>query len=297
VGTCAARHAFAKLEKMSVAILVRNLWARGVILREVVKESQATKQENSMKKFLLSTLSVVAMAAPAIAADLPARPYKAPPPVVMPVYDWTGFYIGGNGGWGESRNCWNLVPLTGTVLGDGCLSKSGGLIGGQVGYRWQTGAMVLGLEAQGDWANLNGTHVSLLDPTFTLGTKVEGLGLFTGQIGWAWNATLLYFKGGAAVTSNRFFVNNTLTGLGLATASATRWGGTVGIGGEYGFSPNWTVGIEYDHLFMGDSNNSFSVVNPLAAGALNRISQDVDMVTLRFNYKFGGYGAPVVSKY
>jgi outer membrane immunogenic protein len=89
----------------------------------------------------------------------------------------------------------------------------------------------------------------------------------------------------AAVTSNSFFANSTLTGVGLASASSTRWGGTGGIGVEYGFSPNWTAGIEYDHLFMGDSNNSFSVAN---AGALNRISQDADMVTLRFNYKFGG---------
>ena len=92
-------------------------------------------------------------------------------------------------------------------------------------------------------------------------------------------------------------MNSTLTGAGLASASATRWGGVVGIGAEYGFTPNWTVGIEYDHLFMGDSNNSFSVANPLLAGALNRISQDVDMVTVRFSYKFGGYGNPVVAKY
>ena len=203
-----------------------------------------------MKKFLLGTIGLVAMAAPAVAADLPARTYtKAPPPVVMPVYDWSGFYIGGNGGWGESRNCWGIVPLAGAVIPDGCI------------------------------------------------TSLDGLGLFTGQIGYAWNATLLYLKGGAAVTSNSAFINSTLGGVGLASISSTRWGGTVGIGGEYGFSPNWTVGIEYDHLFMGSANNSFSVANPLLAGALNRISQDVDMVTLRFSYKFGGYGAPVVSKY
>jgi outer membrane immunogenic protein len=244
-----------------------------------------------MKKLLLGSLGLVAMAAPAVAADLPARTYKAPPPVVvMPVYDWTGFYIGGNGGWGESRNCWGIVPLTGTILADGCVSKSGGLLGGQIGYRWQTGPMVIGLEAQGDWADLSSSHVSLLDQTFTLGTKVDGLGLFTGQIGYAWNASLLYFKGGAAVTSNRFDVTSTFGGIGLAAVTSTRWGGTVGVGWEYGFSPNWTAGIEYDHLFMGDSNNSFSVVNPLQAGALNRISQDVDMVTIRFNYKFGGFG-------
>jgi outer membrane immunogenic protein len=105
-------------------------------------------------------------------------------------------------------------------------------------------------------------------------------------------------KGGAAVTDNRFSILSTLTGAELAAASATRWGGTVGVGWEYGFAPNWSAGIEYDHLFMGNSNNSFSVVSPIAAAFLNnRISQDVDMVTVRFNYRFGGWGAPVAARY
>jgi opacity protein-like surface antigen len=74
---------------------------------------------------------------------------------------------------------------------------------------------------------------------------------------------------------------DTDTGAEPASASAPRWGGVVGFGFEYGFAPNWSVGLEYHHLFMGDANNSFSVVNPIVAGALNRIRQDVDMVTLR----------------
>ena len=70
----------------------------------------------------------------------------------------------------------------------------------------------------------------------------------------------------------------------------------MGVGFEYGFAPNWSFGVEYDHLFMGDANNSFSIVNPIVAGVLNsRVSQDVDMVTLRFNYRFGGYGAPLAA--
>ena len=135
-------------------------------------------------------------------------------------------------------------------------------------------------------------------PTFSTRTKTDGIGLFTGQIGYAWNAALFYVKGGAAVTSNRFSILDTLTGIELASASATRWGGVVGVGFEYGFAPNWSVGLEYDHLFMGDANNSFSVVNPVfPAFVNNRISQDVDMVTLRFNYRFGSYGAPVTARY
>jgi outer membrane immunogenic protein len=124
-----------------------------------------------------------------------------------------------------------------------------------------------------------------------------GIGLFTGQIGYAWNASLFYFKGGAAVTSNRFDILTALGGVDVASASSTRWGGSIGVGFEYGFAPNWSAGLEYDHLFMGNSNNSFSVANPIVAGALNRISEDVDMVTIRVNYRFGGYGAPVTARY
>ena len=163
---------------------------------------------------------------------------------------------------------------------------------------------MFGLEAQGDWADLSNTRPSLFfDPFAGPGfistrTKTDGIGLFTGQIGYAWNASLFYVKGGAAVTSNRFSILETISGIELASASATRWGGTAGVGFEYGFSPNWSFGVEYDHLWMGDANNSFTGVRFVTAGVLNnRITQDVDMVTLRLNYRFGGYGSPVVAKY
>ena len=73
----------------------------------------------------------------------------------------------------------------------------------------------------------------------------------------------------------------------------------MGVGFEYGFAPNWSVGIEYDHLWMGTANNSFSGrTDPRLVGFLNgRISQDVDMLTVRINYRFGGYGAPVTARY
>lgn len=252
-----------------------------------------------MKKFLLASVALIAlgMAAPASAADMAAKA-RPPAPMVVPIYDWTGFYIGANGGWGQSRNCWDFVDVAGVVIADGCRERSGGLVGGQIGYRWQWGGgWVIGLEAQGDWADLSNRRVSSINPAFSTRTTTDGIGLFTGQIGYAWNAALLYVKGGAAVTNNRFSILDTLTGTELAAASATRWGATVGVGLEYGFAPNWSIGAEYNHLFMGDANNSFSVVNPIVAGAANRISQDVDMVTLRLNYRFGGYGAPIAARY
>jgi outer membrane immunogenic protein len=254
-----------------------------------------------MKKFLLATVGLLAlgMAAPATAADLAARPYtKAPPPMVAPIYDWTGFYIGGNGGWGQSRNCFDFVDAFGVFVADGCRERSGGLVGGQIGYRWQASQWVFGLEAQGDWADLSGQRISLINPLFSTRTQTDAIGLFTGQIGYAWNQALFYVKGGAAVTSNRFSILDTFTGFEFASASSTRWGGTVGVGFEYGFTPNWSFGVEYNHLFMGDANNTFTGLTPIAAAFVNnRVSQDVDMVTARINYRFGGYGAPIAARY
>ena len=245
-----------------------------------------------MKKFLLSAAVVLGMATPASAADMAV---KAPPaPLPPPVYSWTGFYIGANGGWGQSRTCWDFVPAVGAVVADGCSTRSGGVVGGQIGYRWQAGQFVFGVEGQGDWADLESSRLSVINPLFSTTTKTDGLGLITGQLGWAWDAALFYVKGGAAVTSNRYDIYTTVGGIGVASASSTRWGGALGVGFEYGFTPNWSIGLEYDRLFMGDANNTFSVVNPIVAGAANRIGQDVDLLTIRLNYRFGG---PVVARY
>jgi outer membrane immunogenic protein len=252
-----------------------------------------------MKKILVGAIGAMALglSAPASAADLAARPYtKAPPVVVAPIYDWTGFYIGGNGGWAQNHNCVDFLRTDGTVAATGCNDRSGGVIGGQLGYRWQASQWVFGLEAQGDWADLSNTRV--IDATLlSARAKTSAIGLFTGQIGYAWNASLFYVKGGAAVTDNRLSVLDTASGTELAAQSATRWGGTVGVGWEYGFAPNWSAGIEYDHLFMGHRNNSFTAPAITASFVNDRIRQDVDMLTLRVNYRFGGYGSPVVAKY
>ena len=253
-----------------------------------------------MKKLLIAAAGMMAvgLCAPASAADLAARPYtKAPPPIVSPVYDWTGFYIGANGGWGQSRGCVDFVTALGTVAG-GCADRSGGLVGGQIGYRWQTNQFVFGLEAQGDWANLRTQRQSLLFPGETYRSQIDALGLFTGQVGYAWNNTLLYVKGGAAVVNQRFDIFDTVGGLGVAQAERTRWGGVVGVGLEYGFAPNWTAGIEYDYIFRQSDNNVLST--PLLAPITTvstRTSTEISMVTGRISYKFGGYGAPIAARY
>jgi outer membrane immunogenic protein len=253
-----------------------------------------------MRKFLLSTLGLVSMAAPAFAADLPV---KAPPVYVPPpMYNWSGFYIGADGGWGRSNNCWDFFAAGGGMLPAGCFDKSGGIVGGQIGYRWQqpNNHFVFGVEAQGDWANLNRTQISVSDPALTFGNKLDALGLFTAQIGWAIDNWLWYVKGGAAVTNNTFTVSSTIGGLGIASAGSTRWGGSVGTGFEYGFSPGWSVGVEYDRLMMDAQNFVVPVAAPLVGGSLARVTQGVDIATVRVNYRFnwgGGGGGSLFPNY
>src|SRR3954449_7318704 len=119
------------------------------------------KEPHTMRKILLGAVALIAFAAPAAAADLAARPYtKAPPAPIALVYDWSGFYIGANGGWGSSRKCWDFVTPAGVfVANEGCHDATGGTAGGQVGYRWQSGTWVFGIEGQGNWADFRGSNV------------------------------------------------------------------------------------------------------------------------------------------
>jgi outer membrane immunogenic protein len=146
------------------------------------------------------------------------------------------------------------------------------------------------LEAQGNWADFKGSNASLQFPGQTNQTRIDSFGLFTGQIGYAWDRTLFYVKGGGAVTDNKYTAISTLPPLiGIDTARDNRWGATVGAGIEYAFVPNWSVAFEYDHLFMGNRD----VVSPTGFLIVDHIKEDVDLFTVRVNYKFGGpWGGP-----
>jgi len=110
----------------------------------------------------------------------------------------------------------------------------------------------------------------------------------------------LYVKGGAAVTDTKYDTFDIPTGVLLSSANPTRWGGTVGAGVEVGFWQGWSVGVEYDHLFMGSRDVSFLTPAGVFAGT-DHIKQDVDMGLVRLNYRFnwGGpnYGGPGVGNY
>ena len=235
------------------------------------------------KTIFLAVVGMLGLTHGASAADLAARPYVKAPAIVQAAYDWSGFYIGVNGGWGTGDVNWDLLG----VGNEGSHNPSGGTFGGQVGYRWQMASWVFGLEAQGNWADFRDDNLTLLGGGFDNQTKVNAFGLFTGQIGYAWDRTLVYVKGGAAVTDNRYRVFDA-TGALSDFANETRWGAAVGAGFEYAIMPNLSLGFEYDHLFMGGNDVAF------ASGAIDHIKQDVDLFTARLNYKFGG---PAVARY
>ena len=166
-----------------------------------------------MKKFLMGAVGLLAlgMAAPASAADMAVEGTAAR-------LRWSGDLQLDRLLHRRQRRLGSEPQLPGIsfdvcwLLGTSLTAAPRGpevVVGGQIGYRWQANQWVFGVEAQGDWADLSSTRVSpFFDPrrASRTRTKTDGIGLFTGQIGYAWNAALFYVKGGAAVTSNRFSI-------------------------------------------------------------------------------------------
>jgi outer membrane immunogenic protein len=246
-----------------------------------------------MNKVLLGTVGTIAMVTSASAADMASSPYDRAPPMIAANYDWSGFYIGANGGWGTSHKCWDFTNAAGVfIVSEGCHDATGGTAGGQLGYRWQVSHLVFGAEAQGNWADFHGSNRSIPFPAFINDTHVDTLGLFTGQVGFATNNGLFYVKGGGGMTSDRYRGYSSLTGAQVSdTVDNTRWGAVAGVGLEFGFAPNWSAGIEYDHMFMQDKLITFTNIGTVApagtAFASDRIHQDVDLLTVRINYRWG----------
>ena len=215
----------------------------------------------------------------------PCRPQAAYVPAPPRVYDWSGFYGGINAGWARSSSCWDytLLPFNGP---EGCQDASSGVVGAQIGFRFRYEAFVFGVEVQGDWADIRGSNVSQLFPTFTNQSRVNDIGMITGQIGYAFNNLLLYTKGGAATTRTSYGVITTVGGAPAGIASdQIRWGGIFGGGVEYGFTPSWSIAVEYDHMFMPTHVVDFADASgsPLPFGQ-DHISQSIDLVTVRLNF-------------
>jgi outer membrane immunogenic protein len=243
-----------------------------------------------MKKFLLATVALAALgaAAPALAADLAARPYtKAPPPVLAPIYNWTGFYVGGHIGaaFGNDSNFNGLIG--------GNNSDARFLGGVQVGGDYQFAPnWVLGIEGQYSW--LSGNNVNAVFPNgFIYTNDQRGIGSVTGRLGYTWGPALLYVKGGYAFSDN----SQSLVQAGIPQAFALdgshRDGWTVGGGLEYMFAQNWSGKIEYQYYDFGNTR----FVTPIDLAPFGSIRNDEHTLKVGINYRFGGFGGPVVAKY
>jgi outer membrane immunogenic protein len=195
-----------------------------------------------MKRILLAGAFALVAGGQALAADLPPPPPppRAPAtyvPTTAPVYNWSGIYIGANGGYAFG---------TTTPTGGAGFNTNGFLAGGTVGGNIQWGGFVLGAEGDWDWSNLNGTGII----GGTAGTfNSNWLATARGRAGWAFDRVLLYGTGGGA------FANAGFTGLG----STTMDGWTAGGGLEFAFAPNWTAKAEY--LYVDFSNPSLGAAN------------------------------------
>jgi outer membrane immunogenic protein len=209
-----------------------------------------------MKKALLTAVSLVVLGmAPAIAADLPARTYTKAPVAVAPINNWTGFYLGAMGGYVEK----------------------GGLAGGTLGYNWQTGALVLGVETDAAWSNAKATSPVIGG---VIGTdKVDALGTVRGRVGYAFDQVLIYGTGGYAWMDNKL----TLSGGGVTISdSHVHNGWAAGAGVEVMFAPKWSVKAEYLYRSFASENYFAGIVPPGApSGTLN-----LNSVQVGVNYHF-----------
>jgi outer membrane immunogenic protein len=252
-------------------------------------------------KLILSAVAAVGAIAgigAASAADLAARPYtKAPPVVVAPVYDWSGFYIGGQIGYDWRRDS-NVERLLATGVPDGWRANSSpaGVVGGfHAGYNVQSGMMVYGLEADIEAADISGSGLYSLNggPPITdhINSKTDWQGSFRGRIGVASNNVLFYGTGGVSFADIQHDYVTGLAGPPITSFSETRAGWTLGAGIEYGITANWRARIEYRYTDYGTLTNN---VGTQFLGALQDQRITDNSVRGAISYKFG---TPVVAKY
>jgi outer membrane immunogenic protein len=251
-----------------------------------------------MRKVLGLVGATLLFAGPALAADLGTKPppvYKAP--ALTPVFSWTGWYIGGNIGYGWGSSTSPGISSPDFNFGPGSfpsLSPKGFIGGGQIGYDWQVNSWVLGLVADFQGADIKASGSNLVAQTngpnigvTSLSEKLDFLGTGRVRLGWAAGNWLFYGSGGVAygnVKSEIGFVS-TAGDLVAGSRSETRIGWAGGGGINYALTPNWIVGVDYLHYDLGHA--SVTGVDPVFATSITA-SQNVagDIVRGVINYKF-----------
>jgi outer membrane immunogenic protein len=275
------------------------------------------------RSFVISVVSLfgyliaAALATPGIAnaADLPVR--AAPPPItpLLPVgpYNWTGIYVGINGGYGTDHFAFPFgVPSPEApffVMGSGGIDSHGALFGGQAGANYQffnvpwIGNAVVGVEADVDWSDIRGsTAIPVPGGTLNPGTRVEDFGTVRGRLGYGIDRFLVYFTGGLTfATVNTSYL---LTGPFSSSASITntRTGviprmGVVGAGVEYALTNNLSVKAEYLYDFTGAHFESFTLPPDRTVQFGTRSMYHIARLGLNYKFDLFSSPAPIVSKY
>jgi len=238
-----------------------------------------------VRKTLLNTVAAIvalsAIPASTWAADLPARPPAYAPPVVAPSYNWTGIYLGVNGGWGWGKQ--DPLNIITNRFDSVSIDMSGGVVGGTAGAQIQSGRVVIGFEADLDWANLTGSSLiypsvagALIGPV-NASTNISWESTVRARLGYAVDNMLFYMTGGLAILGAKTTLTTASGGqvcgtiLNNCTGASRQVGAALGGGVEYGFTPNWSAKLEY--LYIGAVSLSTSSHSEVRAG---------------LNYRFGG---------
>jgi len=244
---------------------------------------------------LLAVAASLGFVQAASAADMPAKmPVKAAPIVAAP-YNWTGLYVGVQGGygWGRSDETFLLAPNTAASNFSQAYDTNGGVAGGVLGYNWQRGMLVFGAEGDISWSGIKGTSaiINVGPPNLadTYDTSLVWYGSARGKLGIAQDRWLAYITGGLAFGELKHNYNPGLNvpncGSVGATCSnnVTRAGWTLGAGLEYALMNNWSVKVEYNYIDLGSSAIQYS-----AAPAANRSTwkDTFSVAKIGINYLF-----------
>ena len=245
-----------------------------------------------MNRVLIAGAFILAVAGQAVAADMPAPfPSPQPPASYYPAltpFNWGGFYVGANGGYGFGTSSWSAPAVTGIppalpspAVATGSFSARGMLAGGTFGLNMQASDFVFGVEADGDWTNLNGNGSSAGYCTagVTCQTKSPIFGTLRARFGYAFGRVLVYGTGGVADAKVQAGFNPP-----ASFDSADNFGWTGGAGIEFAFADNWTAKVEYLYAALGTM--TCSTAN-CGTSVPVTVSLSENIVRAGINYKFG----------
>jgi outer membrane immunogenic protein len=222
---------------------------------------------------ILAALALLAGSSASQAADLRRPVYKSAQPYSVAYYNWSGFYVGANAGYGFGNSQWT-DPSTAITTGN--FKTNGAVFGVTAGYNYQMGSVVLGVEGDYDWSTIKGTNASVVCTDCE--TKNPWLATFRGRVGYAFDRWLPYFTGGLAYGAIK-----AVTPTGSETT--TKAGYALGAGVEYAFLSNWSAKIEYLYVHLADGNCNVPCGSPVPP---IDVKFNTSLIRAGLNYKFSG---------